>query len=63
MSAADLHAIKRTQALGYAIDQLRRAASAVCAARWGEPNPARAAQLEDAHRQLESLLWELKALE
>jgi hypothetical protein len=61
--SADEAAIKRSQALTFAIDQLRRGASALTAAANGEPNAMRQAVLASIHQRLQSMLAELRALE
>jgi len=62
-TALDLHTVRRSEALAAAIAEVRRGASAVSAARYGEPNPAHAAILEDCERHLECILRELRALQ
>jgi hypothetical protein len=61
--AADPEAAKRrTLALNYAVDQTRRASSAVAAAACDEPDALRFAVLETAQRELCSLLARLRSL-
>lgn len=58
----DHAAVRRRRALDYGIDQLKRAANALQAAR-GSSDSMRDAVIEDAHRRLESMQRELRALE
>jgi len=58
----DLDAIKRSQALTYGIDQLRRARSAIAAASHDEPRELRRAVLQSSADRLASMLRELTAL-
>jgi hypothetical protein len=59
---ADLEARKRSRALDYGIDCLRRATWAMQAASSNDADSLRDAVLGDARRRLESMLRELTAL-
>lgn len=61
-TAIDHEAVRRSLALTLAIDALRRAANALQAARGGNDG-LRDAVLTDAHRRLENMQRELRALE
>lgn len=56
----DHAAVRRRQALSYGIDQLRRAATAVLAARCGDTYSMRDTLLGDVHRRIESMTRELR---
>ena len=60
---ADLGVTKRSRALAYGVDQLKRAANALQAARCGDDKSLRNAVLTDACRRLHSMQREIKALE
>lgn len=61
-TAIDHEAVRRSLALTRALDELRRASNALQAARGGNDG-LRDAVLSDAHRRLESMQRELRALE
>jgi hypothetical protein len=58
----DYEAKRRTLALQDATDMTRRAASAIAAARCGEPDELRRAVLESVDARLTSLLEQLRQL-
>jgi hypothetical protein len=59
----NFEAIRRRQALTHGIDSLRRAATAVLAARCGDSTGMRDTLLADVNRRIESMVRELRNLE
>ncbi len=61
-SRAELASIKRGKARQHALDEMRRAASALSAAMQDEPNSEQSLALHDLRNRLRSLIAELRLL-
>jgi len=62
LSRAELAAITRSKARSHALDQMRRAASALSAAMVDEPNSRQSLALHDLHNRVRSMIAELRLL-
>jgi len=62
LSRAELASITRTKARSHALDQMRRAASALSAAMIDEPNSRQSLALHDLQNRLRSMIAELRVL-